>query len=611
MIGGADHPPHCVKQEGRTRKHKPPRVWVGIVLSVLLVANRWWWKELPSAGKLVGHHHYHHPIQSAIAILEDPKDHSGSNQSTTTLDSLESKPSTLSLRDRTSRNDTEPTGNPLLNEMLSGSQPTSGFFPSSNNRHKNLRLQFETGTRVTLLHIGKTGGSALRQLVRSASEYCRSHNHNGTVRDNPSSQSTAIENHGEGTAAEILHHHMCALARVTDSRASDDGEGGDGTQYQTNGKGEPPGRGLVHLDRNLHKTLTNSHFLVPIRNPIDRLVSWFHYERHFQAVLGKRRSHALHDLVDPHRCNYRTVEELVLGHGGAPGAGTNSSNSHNNSSNSIHKDIRKRGNRFFDDFFPSGIASEYCSRLARQCLEGSIPCYAHNFFNYEYYLEDVLVRILMGRSRAANTTANATSNATTDSNMDQAPVPRIDVIRAEDSAGDLNRTLLEWTGLPVTPEMDSFYTVRKPFGVDTHYSSNEITTTTTSDNDDNDDQSHSSNDIVAQQKPPPLSDAAASTLCGWICPELLAYAKIVSHASNLSQGDKQRTLDRLDESCGGGRGEVRKLCGGTFYYRRVRSQRRPRFCEPGTGTTRGPTGGENRRQRRLSYLRSGQGYPPC
>ena len=455
------------------------------------------------------------------------------------------------------------------------SSTTTTTTTAKNPPHHHLDLQSRNGTLVTLVHIGKSGGSALRDVIDYAVGYCKINylprGSGGTLPIAEGSLFLDAHLHDRTT----LQKHMCALARITNGKRMSHSK-----------------NALVHLDRNLERTWSDPHFLVPIRNPVDRLISWFHYERHWQTVKRTRYSTSLYELIDPSRCNFTTVDELFLGRHG----------DHNNNDDGgavvAPPPEPSEAHRRYRAGRPAIATPEYCYQLSRDCLSGAIPCYGHNFFNYEYYLEDILVRVLGGVAAGHGKDNDATTTATTTTN-----VPRIDVIRAERSWDDLNRTLSEWTGLPMTPDMDFFYLNRKPFEVDTH------------------DQNKT------------VSPDAARSLCETICPELVAYTKIVKHAANLPPEEKTATFRELDATCGV---SVRAVCGKTFRYRRIRAAKESVLCEPrhhpenrdsdeqdvgddedggGTGDASGGDASANatttvERRRRLAYL-STQDLPSC
>ncbi len=413
----------------------------------------------------------------------------------------------------------------------------------SSENHHHLNLQSRNGTLVTLVHIGKTGGSALRDLVDYANGYC---------------EINFIHNlkHNDKTT---LQQHMCAMARVTNSKST----------------------GLVHLDRNLHNTLSDLHFLVPVRNPVDRLVSWFYYEKHFQTVKQTRYSKALNDLIHPSRCAFTTANELFLGNK------TTNDKQNSSSNDSIIMPLSD-----IIDPVATAISPEYCYKLSRECLSGALPCYGHNFFNYEYYLEDILVRILKG--------VEASKNGDNNNIQQEILIPRVDVIRAESSWDDLNRTLLEWTGLPMTADMEFFYLTRKPFDIDTGMDLN------------------TSKEISAE---------AATRLCETICPELIAYTKILKYAANLGPEEKAKSKTRLERTCGF---SIDHKCGKSFRYRNIRDSKKSKLCEPQRRRNEEKDGNNNNnnidkyagisethqepgkgRHRRLAFLRETKNLPPC
>ena len=86
--------------------------------------------------------------------------------------------------------------------------------------------------------------------------------------------------------------------------------------------------------------------LASIRNPVDRLVSWFNYER-----VVTRTGHEVF------KC-FSTFGDLI-------------------SVTFLNETMKS--NR-------TALSQQNCSRIARDCLDGTKPCDQHNMFNYEYYL---------------------------------------------------------------------------------------------------------------------------------------------------------------------------------------------------------------------------------
>lgn len=500
---------------------------------------------------------------------------------TNPVDGIQRNIQTESKYSKTSNNlrtNTKPPGREGINGADGSLHPGVASSSSSSlllAQPQHLDLQSRNGTLVTLVHIGKTGGSALRDLIEYAVGYCKEN-----YLHNPHKNNDSPPHLAEGSLFTDAHHHektilqkqMCALARVTNSKGIDhDSNNNDNSSYTYSNDASK--NGLVHLDRNLHKTLSGRHFLVPIRNPVDRLISWFHYEKHFQTIKQTRYSRALNELIDASRCGLSTANEVFLGKK-LPHDDIHR-NSNNNRYNKTSPTLTGTLSEQLDANLtrtntnassssstststntsiglPKVATPDYCYKLSRDCLSGDIPCYGHNFFNYEYYLEDILVRILQGVASTAATAAtpkNMDNDNTQQHREQRQAIPRVDVIRTEKSWDDLNQTLSEWTGLPMTPDMDFFYLHRKPFGVNTHTLHNEKR----------------------------ISAEAARSLCETICPELVAYTKIVKYAANLSEREKTKTRAELDATCGF---SVEEVCGKSFRYRNVRNAKRTKLCEP-------------------------------
>jgi hypothetical protein len=83
---------------------------------------------------------------------------------------------------------------------------------------------------ILLVHVGKAGGSSVRIQIEKSQDLCR-------------------------TQPQSLHH--CSLGRVAR---------------------------VTHMGANQYIYPQYSQFLIPIRNPVDRLISWFNYERHLYWV---------------------------------------------------------------------------------------------------------------------------------------------------------------------------------------------------------------------------------------------------------------------------------------------------------------------------------------
>jgi hypothetical protein len=75
-----------------------------------------------------------------------------------------------------------------------------------------------------------------------------------------------------------------------------------------------------------------------------------------------------------------------------------------------------------------------CQKLATKCLTGEVPCYAHNFYNYEVYVEDLVLW--------------KECSAKKERNYRERDI-RVDVIRSKHSEHDLYHIFKLWTGAPV------------------------------------------------------------------------------------------------------------------------------------------------------------------
>jgi hypothetical protein len=68
-----------------------------------------------------------------------------------------------------------------------------------------------------------------------------------------------------------------------------------------------------------------------------------------------------------------------------------------------------------------------------------------------------------------------------------------------------------------------------------------------------------------------VSAAGIRKLCQAICPELVAYKKIVEYADNLRPEEVEETFRELDERCGL---SVDATCGVDFQYRAIKEKKK-------------------------------------
>jgi hypothetical protein len=329
----------------------------------------------------------------------------------------------------------------LLSTQLSEVQAATS---NKNRRRQSIQVpKFlqadQRNESVLFVHVGKAGGSSVRSLVNKSRQICR---------HSPRSR------------------RRCALSRVTGELNN-----------------------VVHMWAHQDTYPNYKQYLVPVRNPIDRLISWFNYERHLFRVAGRQRIHSyLGRLI---YC-YPDVNDLITN-----GLANGSDN-------------------------PGGNQTS-CQVLARECLVGKIPCYAHNFYNYEVYLEDLI------QWRECNH-----ENCTAREEI------RIDVLRSEHSQGDMNRILELWTG--------STFNNTLAYGRENSVATKKIEGTTN------------------------VTAVGIERLCRSICPELIAYKKILVLADNLNTEEVDESFQELDERCAGL--SVDQICGVDFHYRAIKKQKK-------------------------------------
>jgi hypothetical protein len=365
------------------------------------------------------------------------------------------------------------------------------------------------------VHIGKAGGSSIWVMVKKSREKCKELS---MMKDDDN-------NNNNNRSLLLLKTQVCALATIPDGR--------------------------VHFNERLHPQKSYSkytQFFINVRDPIDRLISWYNYE-----ILSFKKEPRWTTANETGQAsdNFRRLSQLCFPD---KNGFTNMVNGGLllllSSSSSSNNDVVKTTNKEND-----ASSTTDCNELARLCLRGDIMCFGHNYYNYEVYLEEILLR--KGFS-TGNTISSENNNI--DSNI------RIDVLRSEHSMDDFNRTVGLWTinnnsnsnnnknekieeFVGITQFVQGLYgRVRTIQDYDKH---------ATTKNDDNDD------DGI-------LSLEASSALCKHICTELIVYKLILKASNNLYGSEIRDSYNALDERCGF---IVDDICGTEWTYRDIKTKK--------------------------------------
>lgn len=324
---------------------------------------------------------------------------------------------------------------------------------------------------VLFVHVGKAGGSALRQLLLKSNRACTKAHPDDAI-------------------------FACALNRVT-SR-------------------------ITHMWGNQDKYLNYSQFIVTVRDPIDRLISWYNYERHLYRTSAGPGICSNPKLTLLQKC-FANSNALFNFNVTFSNASTHDDNFTTANETAVPPVIKAM------DGLSQERIERVCIENAQSCLNGTIPCYAHNFYNYEVYLEDLIT----WKQRNKN-------------------IVRVDVIRSEHSRSDLQTILELWTGLSMNKvDQDEWLGSRVNSASD--HAREEL---------DHDSSSIRDSTFV--------SPTGIQQICRLICAELIAYQSIISFADNLNTSQIIETNHALDEHCGF---SVRIVCGSHFEYRAIKEQK--------------------------------------
>ena len=241
-------------------------------------------------------------------------------------------------------------------------------------------------------------------------------------------------------------------------------------------------------------------FIVTLRNPIDRITSWYYYE-HPATITSKYRNHChlkqLHRWVNSTDGCFASLDEFAR-------SAMPRNQSGYNRGEQLTKD--SKGNRVV------------CSDLAYKVASGKTPCPAHHFFNYQYYEQSI-----QKMSKELNIARKV----------------RLFAIRTEHLASD-------WDGL------ESLYSMS------TSPSSTNLYSMSTSPSSANGQQQKllgagrfqvRSGTVTSGKSSIGLSNEGRKALCAALCLDIQAYKRLLYRAQNLEMNEVMRSLDELRLTC--------------------------------------------------------------
>jgi hypothetical protein len=220
------------------------------------------------------------------------------------------------------------------------------------------------------VHVGKAGGSSIMLLVEKSKAKCK----DLIEKDGLNANKEDVKNF-EYSLLTTVKQQTCALSKIQKQR--------------------------VHLKDGQHLYNNYTQFIINVRDPVDRLISWYNYELQSfdKEPRWQQGGQASENFVNLRDCYPGGIDDIIRG-------------SLLGTERSTHPTL----------------TNYQCSKLAKQCLKGDVMCFGHNYYNYEVYGEDLL--LWKGVDRY---------------NLQEQKDIRVDIIRSEHSMDDFTRIMHLWT----------------------------------------------------------------------------------------------------------------------------------------------------------------------
>jgi hypothetical protein len=345
--------------------------------------------------------------------------------------------------------------------------------------------------------------------------------------------------------------------------------------------------GRVHISHMNYKRkcLHDDIFLVTVRHPLTRLISWYRYEKYgVDHSRSPKKITVPIQLMDNNERQQQRVSCFNAFHNIIDTTYTTNDNANDNDTDTVNRSSSSNNGCFSTlNEFATNVTtppplhsvvsskssetttaslslSAFCTKLAWDVANGSIPCSFHNYYNYEYYTKQMMeiteksnkkkninnnnnynINININSSSSTTATATTTTTIINNTSLPLSSFYPIVVIRKEHIKQDFDKLKIMFGD---DADADADNNKGGDGSSSSSSSSSDVinksptkTSKNTTTNEDDDDEEIK------------LSKDGRYKLCYALCNEIQYYKFLINNADNLNYDDKEQSIKEIYDLC--------------------------------------------------------------